>query len=71
MNNLSAYLSEFTQGILYLVFGFFLFLYATGLLTRYINVVIVLVAIGIMVYGFMKANLHSKLMAMLEKKPKK
>lgn len=69
MNQFSAYFSEFTKGIIYLVFGFVLFLYATGLLTRYIDFIVIVGAIIIMVYGFMKANLHRKLMELLAKKP--
>lgn len=70
MNQLSDYLSEFTKGIIYLIFGFVLFLYATGLLTKYIDFVVIFGSIIIMVYGFMKANLHRKLMdLMTTKKP--
>lgn len=60
-------LSRNQQGLICLIGGAGLFLYALGVFGRGLNVVVVIFAAVVMVFGFMRMGLHKEIMDAMKK----
>ncbi|HLJ31686.1 MAG TPA: hypothetical protein VKU36_04570 [Candidatus Babeliales bacterium] len=60
-------LSRNQQGLICLIGGAALFLYALGVFGKGLNVVVVIFAAVIMVFGFMRMGLHKEIMDAVKK----
>ena len=63
-------LPDKVQGLLYLVAGIVMLLYALGIVEKGINLIVILVAACLMLFGYMKLGMHHKIMSLLGKKNK-
>lgn len=61
-------LPEKVQGLLYLVAGAVMILYALGLIQKGINLVVILIAACLMLFGYMKLGIHKKVMHLIHRK---
>jgi hypothetical protein len=61
-------LPDKVQGLLYLVAGVVMILYALGLIQKGINFVVILVAACLMLFGYMKLGIHQKVMRLVHRK---
>jgi hypothetical protein len=61
-------LPDKVQGLLYLVAGVVMILYALGLIRKGINFVVILVAACLMLFGYMKLGIHQKVMRLVHRK---
>lgn len=60
-------LPDKVQGLLYLVAGVVVLLYALGILEKGINFVVIVMAVGLMLFGYMKLGMHDKIMRLMHK----
>jgi hypothetical protein len=68
MMNAFQRLPEKVQGLLYLVAGIVMILYALGLIQKGINLVVILMAALLMLFGYMKLGIHKKVMHLIHRK---
>ncbi|HLW72949.1 MAG TPA: hypothetical protein VKR54_02790 [Candidatus Babeliales bacterium] len=68
MMNSFQRLPDKVQGLLYLVAGVVMILYALGLIQKGINFVVILVAACLMLFGYMKLGIHQKVMRLVHRK---
>ena len=61
-------LPDKVQGLLYVVAGVVMILYALGLVQKGINFVVILVAAFLMLFGYMKLGIHQKVMRLVHRK---
>jgi hypothetical protein len=61
-------LPDKVQGVLYFVAGIVMLLYALGILEKGINLVVIVIAVCLMLFGYMKIGMHDKIMHLLAKK---
>jgi len=61
-------LPEKVQGLLCLVLGVVMVLYALGLVQKGINVVVIVIAAALMLFGYMKLGIHRKVMHLIHRK---
>lgn len=61
-------LPDKAQGLLYLVAGIVMLLYALGILEKGINLVVIAAAVCLMLFGYMKLGIHDKVMRLVHKK---
>jgi thiamine transporter ThiT len=61
-------LSEKQCGLIALIFGLLLFLYALSIFSVFLNYVMVIVAIGLMGWGFVESGLFDKVKELIQKK---
>jgi uncharacterized membrane protein len=64
-------MSSTAKGIILIVLGAVLTLYAFGFLQTQLNLILVIVGVAMVVYGFMTLNYHQKIMQMIEDSKKK
>ncbi len=64
-------LPDKVQGLLYLVAGIVMLLYALGIVEKGINLIVILMAACLMLFGYMKLGIHQKVMHLLAKKDRK
>jgi len=67
---LSQKLSPSIKGIIYMALGLILLLHTLGFL-RGLNFILILLAIAIIAYGFMQAQVYEKVMSFIKKSQKK
>lgn len=60
-------LSERTQGILFIIIGFVLLLHALGVVQKWINFIIIGMAIYLVIIGFIKSGAYEALKNMTKK----
>lgn len=60
-------LPDKVQGLLYLVAGVVVLLYALGILEKGINFVVIIMAVCLMLFGYMKLGIHDKVMRLMHK----
>lgn len=63
--------SPTAKGIILIVLGTVLTLYAFGFLQTQLNLILVIVGVAMVVYGLMTLNYHQKIMQMIEDSKKK
>jgi hypothetical protein len=61
-------LPEKLQGLLAVVAGVMMILYALGLVQKGINFVVILVAASLILFGYMKLGIHKKVMHLIHRK---
>lgn len=60
-------LSDTTKGAILMAIGAVLLLYTMGLFTKFVGIIVALLAIAMIVVGFMRADLYRKIMALTKK----
>jgi len=70
MNNPLKNMSSFNKGIILMIAGILLLLYVLGILAAWVRYGLIIGALFMIVYGFMEARLHSKIMKLIKNKEK-
>lgn len=61
-------LSDSGKGLLLMFAGFILLLNTLGIIQRGLDLIIIIAALYMIVYGFIKAKYHQKIMILIKKK---
>lgn len=67
MNNPWNTMTDTTKGIVLIATGTTLFVYTTGLIQKWLTLLVVAAAIALIVAGIMKADYHTKVYGWLKK----
>jgi hypothetical protein len=64
------YLSPYIQGWLVFVVGVVLFLHTIGVFTSGLSFVLILLSLGMILYGFLQADMYASIQKLLKKEKK-
>ena len=61
-------LSDSGKGLFLMLAGFILLLHTLGIMQRGLDLIIIIASLYIIVYGFIKAKYHQKILVLIKKK---